>query len=254
METNESLFSVAGARVLITGSTRGIGHAIASEFARRGATVFITGRTLSAAADVAATLGPNCHGYELDVASEESVLACAGKIDAEHGGVDVLINNAGIDPHYASLDKTSTEDWMTITRVNLDGVFYCCKHLTGSMLARGKGNIINISSIGGRIGLKRQVPYCAAKGGVEQITRSLAVDWAEQGIRVNGIGYGFVETDLTTAMTTHQHLAPRLLSRIPLGRFAHLGEVAGAAVFLASPSASYITGSTIVVDGGWTAA
>jgi gluconate 5-dehydrogenase len=122
------------------------------------------------------------------------------------------------------------------------------------MLARGKGNIINISSIGGRIGLKRQVPYCAAKGGVEQITRSLAVDWAENGIRVNGIGYGFVETDLTAAMTTHQHLAPRLLSRIPLGRFAHVGEVAGAAVFLASPSASYITGSTIVVDGGWTAA
>jgi gluconate 5-dehydrogenase len=98
------------------------------------------------------------------------------------------------------------------------------------------------------------VPYCASKGGVEQITRALAMDWAEKGVRVNGIGYGFIETDLTAKVTGHAHIAPKLLARTPMNRFGKLHEVAGAALFLASPSASFVTGHTVMVDGGWSCA
>jgi NAD(P)-dependent dehydrogenase (short-subunit alcohol dehydrogenase family) len=152
------------------------------------------------------------------------------------------------------MERTETADWEKVLRTNLDGVFYCCKHLGGLMIPARSGAIINISSIAGQVALKRQVPYCASKGGVEQLTKALAFDWAEHGIRVNAIGYGFIKTDLTSGMTTHPHLAPKLLARVPFGRFGELSEVAGAAIFLASPSASYVTGHTLMVDGGWTAA
>src|SRR5919108_115605 len=117
---------------------------------------------------------------------------------------------------------------------------------------RGIGRAI-AEALAGHGGLKRRVPYCATKGGVEQLTRALACDWAEHGVRVNAIAYGFIETDLTRAVLTHPHIGPRYLARIPMGRFGQLSDVAGAAVFLASPAASYVTGHSLVVDGGWTA-
>lgn len=182
------------------------------------------------------------------------MLALAQRVQAGVGRLDVLVNNAGINPHYAAMHKTTSDQWHEIIRTNLDGVFYCCKHLGGLMLDGQGGSIINISSVGGQVGLKRQVPYCASKGGVELMTRTLALDWAEQGVRVNAIGYGFIETDLIAGMVDHPHIAPRLQVRTPLGRFGKVSEVAAAAVFLASPGASYVTGHTLMVDGGWTAA
>ena len=254
MSTETPLISVKGLRVVVTGSTRGIGCAIATAFAQQGATVVVTGRKQLNAETVAQEIGHGAIGRGLDVADELSVQALAENLAREFGGIDVLINNAGIDPHYASIEKTSTESWREIMGTNLDGVFFCCKHLGSLMLSNGSGSIINISSVAGKVGLKRQVPYCASKGAVEQITRSLAMDWAEKGIRVNGVGYGFIETDLTTAMTEHPHIAPRLLARTPMNRFGKLHEVAGAALFLASGAASFVTGHTLMVDGGWTAA
>lgn len=251
---SKNMFSVAGLRVLITGSTRGIGHAMAEAFATAGATVVVTGRSQDAAVAAAKTLPGKAMGYGLDVASEDSVCSVAAKVAGELGGIDVLVNNAGIDPHYATLEKTTTEAWHEILRTNLDGVFYCCKHFTAFMREEGKGSVINISSVAGKVGLRRQIPYCATKGGVEQITRALALDWAEAGIRVNGIGYGFIKTDLTSAVTQHEHIAPQLLGRTPMARFGSVSEVAGVAIFLASDAASYMTGHTIMVDGGWTAA
>jgi gluconate 5-dehydrogenase len=150
------------------------------------------------------------------------------------------------------MEKTSLADWAQIIEVNLSGVFRCCRRLGALMLKRG-GSIINVSSIAGHVGLKRQVPYCASKGGVEQLTKALACDWAEHGVRVNAIAYGFIETDLTAGMVSHEHIGPRLLSRVPLSRFGKVDEVAGAAVFLASPASSYVTGHSLLVDGGWTA-
>lgn len=255
MSATTKIISVEGLRVLVTGGTRGIGRAIAEAFSHEGASVIVTGRDAAQAGAAAAQIGTAATGYALDVASEDSVLALTRTLQDSHGGIDVLVNNAGIDPHYAYAEETSFEDWSSVLRTNLDGSFFCCKHFGSAMVARGKGGaIINISSIAGSLGLKRQAPYCASKGGVEQLTRALAMDWAERGVRVNAIGYGFIKTDLTSGMTGHPHIAPRLLARTPMNRFGELREVAGAALFLASSAASYVTGHTLMVDGGWAAA
>lgn len=245
-------FDLRGKVALVTGGGRGIGRAIAEGLADHGATVVLCGRNAQVLQETAAAIGRGCVGHVADVGNEADIGALAERIRATHGGLDILVNNAGIDPHFARLEKTTTADWQRIIDVNLTGVFHCCRLLGALMLGRG-GSIINIGSILGQVAVKRQVPYCASKGGVEQLTRALALDWAEDGIRVNAIAYGFVRTDLTEAITSHPQQSQRLLSRTPMGRFGELPEVAGAAIFLASPAASFVTGHTLCVDGGWTA-
>ena len=250
------MFDLSGRVAVVTGGGRGIGRAIATGLASQGATVVVCGRAQPALDDTLLALrgqGLKAMALRMDVTSEDEVARARAWLMDEYGGIDILVNNAGIDPHYASMEKTTAQQWNEIIEVNLTGVFRCCRLLGETMILRKRGAIINISSIAGHIGLKRQVPYGASKGGVEQLTKSLAHDWAEHGIRVNAIAYGFVETDLTAEMVGHEHIAPRLLSRIPLGRFGQTSEVAGAAVFLASDAASYITGHSLLVDGGWTA-
>lgn len=247
-------FDLSGKIALVTGGGRGIGLAIAKGLAECGARVILCGRNAQTLEQARAEIGDAASAAILDVADELSVIALRDSVMAQFGRLDILVNNAGIDPHYASMEKTTALEWSQVLATNLDGVFHCCKHLGGIMLAAKSGVIINISSVAGQVALKRQVPYCASKGGVEQLTRALAVDWAEHNIRVNAIGYGFIKTDLTAGMTSHEHIAPRLLARTPMGRFGEVSEVAGAAIFLASPSASYVTGHTLMVDGGWTAA
>jgi NAD(P)-dependent dehydrogenase (short-subunit alcohol dehydrogenase family) len=252
------LFDLRGQVAVITGGGRGIGRAIAEALAAHGARVVVCGRTIADLERTVTGLRDQAEADEpffvtMDVTSDADVMSARGEILARAGAIDILVNNAGIDPHYAALEKTSNQEWDDIVAVNLTGVFRCCRALGGPMLERKRGSIINISSIAGHVGLKRQVPYCATKGGVEQLTRALACDWAEHGIRVNAIAYGFIETDLTRAVLTHPHIGPRYLARIPMGRFGQLRDVVGAAVFLASPAASYVTGHSLVVDGGWTA-
>jgi NAD(P)-dependent dehydrogenase (short-subunit alcohol dehydrogenase family) len=253
---SSGLFDLTGQVAVVTGGGRGIGRAIAAALAAHGARVAVCGRTretLEATAQAIGALGGQAVVLPLDVTSDSDVTQARDRLLTEMGGIDILVNNAGINPHYASLEKTTPEAWAQVLEVNLNGVFRCCRLLGKLMIARRRGSIINISSIAGHVGLKRQVPYCASKGGIEQLTKALALDWAEFNIRVNAIAYGFIETDLTAAVLAHPHLAPRLMSRIPLGRFGQLAEVAGAAVFLASTAASYVTGQSLIVDGGWTA-
>lgn len=250
------MFDLSGKVAVVTGGGRGIGYAISEALAQHGATVVMCGRskeTLDKAVLAIRAKSGVAHALPMDVGSDEDVARGRDWLTRELGGIDILINNAGIDPHYATIDKTSMEAWNEIISVNLTGVFRCCKLLGGLIREKGGGSIINVSSIAGHIGLKRQVPYGASKGGVEQLTKSLAHDWAEHGVRVNTIAYGFVTTDLTAGMTSHEHIAPRLLARIPMGRFGTLDDVAGAAVFLASNASSYVTGHSLLVDGGWTA-
>lgn len=250
------MFELGGKVAVVTGGGRGIGFAIAQALARHGARVVLCGRsadTLERSVHAIRSESAQADALPMDVSSDDDVARGRDWLARETNGVDILVNNAGIDPHYGPIEKTSLDEWNEIIAVNLTGVFRCCKLLGGLIRQKGKGSIVNVSSIAGHVGLKRQVPYCASKGGVEQLTRSLAHDWAEHGVRVNAIAYGFVGTDLTAGMLEHEHIAPRLLAHIPMGRFGRLDEVAGAAVFLASDAASYVTGHSLLVDGGWTA-
>jgi len=246
-------FDLSGKIALVTGARRGIGLTIARGLAESGAHVVLAVRTLEGMNQVITQFGNSASTVICDVSDEASVEAAARQFSQTHGSLDILVNNAGIDPHYAPMERTTTQDWNYVLQTNLNGVFYCCRHLGALMLPARSGSIINISSVAGNVALKRQVPYCASKGGVEQLTKALAYDWAEYNIRVNAIGYGFIKTDLTSGMTEHEHIAPRLLARTPLGRFGELDEVAAAAIFLAGQGASYVTGHTLMVDGGWTA-
>ena len=180
------------------------------------------------------------------LALREAALAVSGRIDT-------LVCNAGINPIFASVEKVSFADWQKIIDVNLSGVFLCCKILGGAMAEAGAGSVINVSSVAGHVGLQKSAPYCAAKGGVELLTRALALDWAKRGVRVNTIAPGYFETDLTAGMRAKESLAARLLARTPQGRFGGPTDIAGAAVFLASPASAYMTGQSLVIDGGWTA-
>ena len=250
------MFDLTGKVAVVTGGGRGIGRAIAEALAAHGAKVMIASRseaTLKEAAAAIEAQGGTARHHACDVTKAEDLEALRDAALEAFGRIDILVNNAGIDPHYASMEKTDPAEWQNIVDVNLTGVFLGCRIVGTAILEGGGGSIINISSIAGHTGLKRQVPYCATKGGVEQLTKALALDWAEKGVRVNAIAYAFIATDLTSGVLGHEHIGPKLKARTPMNRFGRVEETGGAAVFLASDAASYVTGSTLLVDGGWTA-
>jgi gluconate 5-dehydrogenase len=255
--TVTDLLSFKDKVVIVTGGARGIGRAISEAFAVHGAAVALAGRNTEALEEVArsiAAAGGTAKPFVTDIAKEESVAALCDGVLTAYGRIDVLINNAGINPWYKNAEDTSLSEWQQIIDTNLTGVFLACKYAGRAMIAAGQGAIVNIGSIAGRVGLPRSTAYCAAKGGVELLTRELAYEWAKKGVRVNAVAPGFVETDLTYGMSQHPVLGKRIIDRTPMGRFAKTDEISGACLFLASPAASYITGCTIMADGGWTAA
>jgi gluconate 5-dehydrogenase len=240
-----------GRVAVVTGAGRGIGRGIAESLARHGATVVLTGRTAATLTDAATAIGAAASTQVADVALEADVIALRDALLARHGRIDVLVNNAGINPVWRGIEKISLADWQAIIDTNLTGTFLCCKYLGGAM--QQGGSIINVSSIAGRVGLTRSVPYCASKGGVELLTKALALDWASRGVRVNCLAPGYVDTDLTHGVLSHEvHGAP-FLAHIPMGRFGTTKEMGGAVAFLASDASTYMTGQSLVVDGGWTA-
>ena len=189
-----------------------------------------------------------------DVALEPDVIALRDAALARFGRIDILVNNAGVNPIYKGIETTSLEEWQHIVGVNLTGAFLCAKYIGGSMAAAGGGSVINISSVAGHVGLRRSVPYCATKGGVELMTKALALDWASKGVRVNCIAPGYFETDLTAGMIANETMSTRLLGQTPMGRFGRDADLVGAAVFLASDASAYVTGQSLAVDGGYLAA
>jgi NAD(P)-dependent dehydrogenase (short-subunit alcohol dehydrogenase family) len=248
-----SEFDLTGKVAVVTGAGRGIGRAIAEGLARHGAHVVLTGRTEATLAETAAAIGDAASVQVADVARETDVLALRDAVLARGGRIDVLVNNAGINPIFRGIDRISLEDWQSIIDINLTGTFLCCKHLGEVMVTQSAGSIINISSVAGHVGLLRSVPYCASKGGVEMLTRALALDWAKRGVRVNTLAPGWVDTDLTHGLLEHDTHGRRLLDHTPMGRFATPGDMVGAAVFLASDASAYMTGQSLLIDGGWTA-
>jgi gluconate 5-dehydrogenase len=247
------LFDLSGKVAIVTGAGRGIGRGIAEALASFGAQVVLAGRTRATLDEAAAAISDAALVQVADVAHDADVLALRDAALARFGHIDVLVNNAGINPIWRTIEKTSLAEWQVIIDVNLTGTFLCCKHIGGALATRGSGSVINISSVAGHVGLERSVPYCASKGGVEMLTKALALEWAERGVRVNCLAPGYVDTDLTSALLRHETLGKPFLDHTPMRRFAVPGDMAGAAVFLASDASAYMTGQSLVVDGGWTA-
>ncbi|HUB10965.1 MAG TPA: SDR family oxidoreductase [Acetobacteraceae bacterium] len=242
-------FDLSGKVCVVTGAGRGIGRGMAEALARHGGFVVLVGRTSATLADAAAAIGDRSMVQVADVAREADVLALRDAVLARCGRIDVLVNNAGVNPIFRTIDRVSLQDWQHIIDVNLTGVFLCCKHL-GSAISPG-GSVINVSSVAGHGGLPRSVPYCASKGGVELLTKALALDWAKRGVRVNTLAPGWVDTDLTHSLLDHDVHGKRLLDHTPMGRFATPRDMAGGVVFLASDAAAFMTGQSLVIDGGW---
>jgi gluconate 5-dehydrogenase len=244
-------FDLTGKVCIVTGAGRGIGRGMAEGLARHGAFVVLAGRTSATLEEAAAAIGERTLVQPTDVSVEAQVIGLRDAVLAKCGKIDVLVNNAGVDPIFKGIERTTLEEWRHIVDINLTGTFLCCKYIGGAMMAGG--SVINVSSVAGHRGLLRSVPYNASKGGVELLTKGLALDWATKGVRVNTLAPGWVDTDLTHELLTHDVHGERLRSRTPMGRFATPKDMAGGVVFLASDASLFMTGQSLVIDGGWTA-
>ena len=255
----KNLFDLSGKVAIVTGSGRGLGKAIALGVAEYGATVVACSRTLAEAQATAAEItasGGTASALRVDTGDRASCQALIADTVATHGKLDVLVNNAGIDiiepaEHFAE------DAWDTILNVNLKGYFNCSQFAARQMLAQDTGgSIVNNSSIAGEVGIVGLTAYAAAKGGVNQMTRTMAVEWAPRGIRVNAFSPGYFENIMSGA--TDEHARPekraQVLQYTPMGRRGLPDELVGPVVFLVSDASSYVTGAILLVDGGYTAA
>lgn len=238
--------------VLVTGGTRGIGKAVAIKLASQGATVIINYRgnnqekALETKKEIE-QLGGSCSIINGDVASFEQTKAMFDQIKKEHGRLDILVNNAGITRDNLIL-RMKEEDFDNVIDINLKGTFNCMKHATRLMMKQKSGRIVSLSSVVGVMGNAGQVNYAASKAGIIGMTKSLAREVASRGITVNAIAPGFIQTDMTAALS--DEVKDQMLLQIPLGCFGEVDDIANTVLFLVSDEAKYITGQTIHVDGG----
>jgi NAD(P)-dependent dehydrogenase (short-subunit alcohol dehydrogenase family) len=241
-------FDLSGKVAWVTGAGKGLGRAIAEALAGAGATLAVTSRTK---ADLATLPGDV---LVLPGSVDDSVFVddCVGRITTECGRLDILVNAAGISPTFKRSELGTDDEWRRVLQTNLDGAYFCARAAGKHMLTQGSGSIINISSVHGRTGFDRIAAYAASKGGLEALTRVLAVEWADRGVRVNTLAPGYFATDLSSGLM-ESRWGQRILNSIPQARVGAPAELGGAAVFLSSDASSYITGSTLSVDGGWTA-
>lgn len=242
-------FSLEGQAAIITGGSRGIGHAIASEFVRRGARVIITARGEEALREAAARLGANALALRCDNSDPDDIRRMVDEAFRIQP-IDVLVNNAAISPFYKRPEDVTVDEWDAVIDTNLRGTFFLTVEVAKRWMAAGRGgSVVNISSVGGQVPLERLSVYGAGKGGLHQLTRQLALEWADRGIRVNAVAPGWTETDFTSGLFASRW-REKLLGDIPMGRFARPDDVAGPAVFLASQASRYVTGTVLFVDGG----
>lgn len=248
----QPIFDLQGRVAVVTGATRGIGRDIAIAMARAGARVVVTGRTQRDIDDVVGSIGADAFGAVLDVAGVTQIDEAMNDIRDRAGSIDILVNNAGLGANHRAEDITEA-DWDSMMDVNLKGLFFCCRAAGRIMLEQGRGRIINMSSQAGVVGIPNHAVYSATKGGVNMLTKVLALEWSSRGVNVNAVAPTFVRTPGTAARLDDSDTAADIVARIPIGRVGSTTDVAGAVIYLASPAASLVTGHTLLVDGGWTA-
>jgi len=238
---------LSGRTAVVTGSTRGIGRAIAETLAGAGARVAVVGRDQSRAQEVAAAISPEARGFACDVADTASVAAMIAAAEEAFGAVDILVNNAGLTRDNI-LFRIKDDDWDAVLDTNLRGAFAAIRAASRGMMKRRWGRIINIASVVGLVGNKGQANYAASKAGLIGLTKSVAKELASRNILANVVAPGFIETDMTAAMTDEAKKA--LFTQIPLERLGTPSDIANIVAFLSSDASSYITGQVFVVDGG----
>lgn len=250
--------NVRGKAALVIGGTRGIGRAIVERFADSGAEVWMTGRDAGNASELARSLsetyGQPVEGVALDVMDRARIREVVEQFAPRRDDPAILVYNAGISPVYASAEKIEEDDWDAILATNLTGAFFSAQAFARKLIAEGRsGSIVLVGSVNSIVGDARLAAYTASKSGLAGMAKTMALDWARHGIRVNLVAPGYVATDLTAGLQQNEKLLNALTSNTPLGRLAEPAEIADLVVFLASDSASYVTGGIYPVDGGWTA-
>jgi gluconate 5-dehydrogenase len=251
-----SLFDLSGRTALVTGSSRGLGRAIAEGMAKAGARLIINGvdpkRVDDAVADFRAA-GYEAEGAAFNVTDEAAVVTAFARFDNNGLAVDILVNNAGIQ-HRKPLVEFTTDEWRKVIETNLTSAFVIGREAARRMIPRKHGKIINIGSLGSELARPTIAPYTAAKGGIRNLTRAMAVEWAQHGIQANAIGPGYMLTDMNEALVNNADFNGWLMGRIPAKRWGKPEELVGAAIFLASEASTYVNGQIIYVDGGMIAA
>jgi NAD(P)-dependent dehydrogenase (short-subunit alcohol dehydrogenase family) len=252
------LFDIAGRVVVVTGGGRGLGAALARGFAEAGARVVIGDQDAQTAQASAAQIGERggqAIAMGCDITDPQAMQALLDRAQQQYGGLDVLVNNAGINIP-KPVEDLSLEEWSRILGVNLTGTFIGCQAAGAIMLAQGSGCIINICSVHGHVGsyVHKAAAYNASKAGVINLTRSLALEWGDRGVRVNGISPGALATELMATRLADPEYVRKTMERLAIKRIGTPEDIVGAALFLASPAAAWITGHMLGVDGGWLAA
>jgi gluconate 5-dehydrogenase len=255
MAAGLGLFDLTGRRALVTGSSQGIGHALAEGLAAAGAAVVLNGRDrarLGAAADRLRRAGAEVATLAFDVTDHAASRAAVDGFEAATGPIDILVNNAGMQ-HRSPLEDFPPEAFERLMRTNVSSVFNVGQAVARHMIARGAGKIVNIASVQSALARRGIAPYTASKGAVANLTKGMATDWARHGLQVNAIAPGYFDTPLNAALVADPDFTAWVARRTPAGRWGQLPELVGACIFLASEASSFVNGHILYVDGGMTA-
>lgn len=249
-------FRLNGKVAMVTGSSKGLGETAAMALAKAGADVAVCGRNradIDRVVERLRAVGSQAAGFILEVTSSETVQAGVETILNHFGRIDILLNNAGTNYRVPVLEYPEAE-WDRVINTNLKGYYLVAKAVVPQMIENGYGKVINMSSILGRIAIINQLAYASAKGGVDQMTKIMAIEWAKLGVRVNAIAPTYFETEMVKQIRNDKERFDFINNRTPMGRWGQLEEIEGIVVFLASPASDFITGQSIAIDGGWTIA
>ena len=248
----KTMFDLTGRTALVTGSTRGLGRAIAEGMGEAGASLVVNGRNSEATELAAAEMraaGLNARAAAFDVTDESAVMAAFAQLDSDGIEIDILVNNAGIQ-HRQPMVELSLEDWQRVIDTNLTSAFLMGREAAKRMIPRGYGKVINIGSLTSELARATVAPYTVAKGGIRLLTKSMAAEWAQHGIQANAIGPGYMLTEMNAALTSNPEFDAWVKSRTPTGRWGRPDELVGTAIYLASRASDYVCGQLIFVDGG----